>query len=359
MEESMKRKAKVKRAKKADGKLTVIPQQIPVAIPQNVEINPMMLIQQGVAQGIDLDKLQKLMELQERFEKNEAQKAFTIALNAFKANPPEVFKSKNVNFDTSHGRTDYDYAPLDVVADVIGQSLSKHGLSFRWDINNKTADVLEVSCVLTHEKGHSERVSIIGKPDVSGSKNGIQSIGSTITYLERYSLFAVTGIAAKNQDDDGHGASARPNVQYKDKPKPAPTATVAVNQTEPIKDNFPKPHNPATPQQEKGKMSIEIGENLLIPSGKFKGTKFIDAPSWWLEWLFLQCTTPDKVQEILDKKVNTVVAELQQKLPLSDQQLSALIEKKFGFKTWKEMTYPEKKEIYQILNDDYKSRGKT
>ena len=39
--------------------------------------------------------------------------------------------------------------------------------------------------------------------DTSGSKNAIQSIGSTITYLERYSLLALTGLAAHEMDDDG------------------------------------------------------------------------------------------------------------------------------------------------------------
>lgn len=40
-------------------------------------------------------------------------------------------------------------------------------------------------------------------PDNSGSKNAIQAVGSTVTYLQRYTLLAATGLAAAGQDDDG------------------------------------------------------------------------------------------------------------------------------------------------------------
>ena len=41
-----------------------------------VAITPMQMIAQAVAQGADIDKLQKLMDLQERWEANEARKAY-------------------------------------------------------------------------------------------------------------------------------------------------------------------------------------------------------------------------------------------------------------------------------------------
>ena len=45
-----------------------------------------------------------------------------------------------------------------------------------------------------------------GTPDNSGSKNSIQAIGSTTTYLQRYTLFSILGLAA-GEDDDGSAAS--------------------------------------------------------------------------------------------------------------------------------------------------------
>ncbi len=39
--------------------------------------------------------------------------------------------------------------------------------------------------------------------DTSGSKNMVQARGSTITYLERYTLCAILGIATADEDMDG------------------------------------------------------------------------------------------------------------------------------------------------------------
>ncbi len=46
-------------------------------------------------------------------------------------------------------------------------------------------------------------------PDTSGSKNSIQAIGSTVSYLQRYTLFAILGLASTDQDNDG-GAPTKP-----------------------------------------------------------------------------------------------------------------------------------------------------
>lgn len=163
-------------------------------------VTPMQMLQMAVEQGADLDKLQKLMDLQERWEANEARKAYVVAMSAFKKDPPEIFKNKHV----AYNQVDYHHATLDHITNVISLAMSPHGLSFRWDVDQ--GESIKVSCVVTHEQGHSERVTLGATADKSGSKNDIQAIGSTITYLQRYTLLAATGLAAKGMDDDGRGA---------------------------------------------------------------------------------------------------------------------------------------------------------
>ncbi len=178
-------------------------------------ITPMQMLQIAVEQNADLDKMTKLMDLQERWEANEAKKAFVVAINAFKADPPKLTRDKHVDFSTSKGRTEYDHATLDQVSTVIGEALSKHGISHRWE-TSQTNGAIGVTCVLTHELGHSERVSLESQPDASGGKNAIQAIGSTVTYLQRYTLLAATGIAVQNGDDDGAGTSAPIDANQKE-----------------------------------------------------------------------------------------------------------------------------------------------
>ena len=144
----------------------------------------------------DVNKLTQLLELRERWEKTEARKAFVAAMNEFKKSPPIITKNKEVSF----GNTHYNHATLDHVCDVVISGLSKHGISHRWTVA-QDAGLIKVTCILTHEQGHSEETTLMGAPDASGAKNSIQQIGSTVTYLQRYTLLAATGLAASNDSD--------------------------------------------------------------------------------------------------------------------------------------------------------------
>lgn len=162
-------------------------------------LTPLALIEIATRQGAGVDQLERLMALQERFEKNEARKAYYEAIDKFKANPPDISKNKHVKF----GNTEYDHATLDHVTAEVTKALSSVGISHSW----KTEQIdgkIRVSCVLTHRQGHSESTSLEAPADASGSKNAIQAIGSAVTYLQRYTLLAATGLAVKGMDSDGH-----------------------------------------------------------------------------------------------------------------------------------------------------------
>lgn len=152
----------------------------------------------------DVAKLQALLMVKKEWEADEARKAFVVALSKFKESPPEIFKTRQVDYQLSTGgRTKYKHAALDDASQAIGLALSAVGISHRWNVEQK--EKIKVTCTLTHALGHSESVAMEAMPDTSGSKNSIQAIGSTVSYLQRYTLFAAAGIAPKNVDDDGRG----------------------------------------------------------------------------------------------------------------------------------------------------------
>jgi hypothetical protein len=161
----------------------------------------MALLKMATMQGADLAKLEKLMELQFRWEDNQAKKAFVTAMNAFKAHPPEIQKNKGAAFQGRGSAVSYRYATLDNVCDQITSSLGEHGISHRWKVDQKDS-MIRVTCILTHDMGHSEETTLEGHADETGAKNAIQAIGSTVTYLQRYTLLAATGLAVQNQDTD-------------------------------------------------------------------------------------------------------------------------------------------------------------
>ena len=173
--------------------------------PLSADSAGLMRIIDKAAQSPDFDvaKLSALLDVKERWEQAEARKAYVAAITLFKANAPQIIKDKEVSFGA--GKTAYKHATLDKASEQIGHALADYGLSHSWSVEQKDGGLISVTCVLTHSMGHSERVSMQATPDTSGSKNSIQAIGSTVSYLQRYTLFAATGLAPKGADDDAQG----------------------------------------------------------------------------------------------------------------------------------------------------------
>lgn len=158
--------------------------------------------------NFDTDRLMRLLELKERYDATEARKAFTVAMAAFKADPPKIVKNKHVAYRNNKGGvTEYDHATHSEVTEKIAAGLGAHGLSHRWNVEQSDGRI-RVTCIITHSLGHSEQVALTATADDSGSKNAIQAVGSTITYLQRYTLLAATGLTSADMDhadDDGGG----------------------------------------------------------------------------------------------------------------------------------------------------------
>lgn len=158
-------------------------------------MTPMVMLDRAVASGASVEVLEKLMGLQERFEANNARKAFDAAISRAKAKLPVIFKG---NEKTGAGGT-YRYEDLAAIARAIDPILAAEGLSYRF--RTESNGVVKVTCIISHRDGHSEENALSSAPDTSGSKNAIQAIGSAVTYLQRYSLKAALGLAASKDDD--------------------------------------------------------------------------------------------------------------------------------------------------------------
>lgn len=177
-------------------------------------VTPTQILAQAYEKGASIEQLTQLLELQDRYyaqqekqEKREAEKAFNLALSEFKKGAPVITKDKRVQYTKKDGSVvDYKHASLSNVVYTINDLLANHGLTATWDTNQESG-LVRVTCVVSHRLGHSKSVSLLGSPDDSGGKNGIQAIGSTISYLQRYSLLAAVGLATEEQDDDGRGAN--------------------------------------------------------------------------------------------------------------------------------------------------------
>lgn len=142
--------------------------------------------------SVDVDKFERLMLMKERVEANAARKAFNAAVAVAKGEIGLIVKN-------AKGHNDKAYADFAAIASVVDPVLAAHGLTYRF--RTQQTDRINVTCILSHSDGHSEETTLAGPPDTSGSKNAIQAIGSTLTYLQRYSLIQSLGLAATKDDD--------------------------------------------------------------------------------------------------------------------------------------------------------------
>lgn len=108
--------------------------------------------------------------------------------NASKDRTNPAFKSK--------------YADLASVRDAVNEPLSKAGIAYV-QAAQTTADGVSVETRLIHTSGQWFACTVGAVPKAYDP----QSIGSAITYLRRYGLMSMAGIAP--EDDDGNVASGR------------------------------------------------------------------------------------------------------------------------------------------------------
>lgn len=178
------------------------PDAIAIQLPP-AEPTPATLLQMAITKGVDIAQLEKLMDLQERWEKGEARKKFFAALAEFQSRVPIITKNKEAGFEgRTGGSVKYSYATLGQIISQIQEPLRDCGLSYRWEIVETESHII-VKCLVTHKDGHTEATQMGGKADTTGAKNEIQSRGSTITYLRRYTLTGVLGIGTAEEDNDG------------------------------------------------------------------------------------------------------------------------------------------------------------
>ena len=178
------------------------------------EVNPLALLQAAIDKGASVEQLTVLMGLAERWEANQARKAFNVSFSEFKSEVVTLVKNQTVKDGPLKGKK---YVDKFGAVDAITPALSKHGLSHSWKITKDEKDWIEVTCILRHALGHSESVSMGAAPDTGPGRNAIQARSSANSYLERITFLAVTGMAAADEDDDGNGGEA---------PKIAPTIPV-------------------------------------------------------------------------------------------------------------------------------------
>lgn len=172
--------------------------QVPASQPSESAAILSLIERMAVNPDIDPERVERFIELRRQMARDDARAQFDASIAEAKAKIPPVVRNRK-------GHNDKSYADFAAYARVVDPVLAQHGLSYRF--RTQQSDKISVTCILSHKAGHSEETTLAGPADASGSKNAIQAIGSTLTYLQRYTLVQALGLAAAD-DDDGAAAGA-------------------------------------------------------------------------------------------------------------------------------------------------------
>jgi len=162
---------------------------------QNTVHNSLSMIERvAMSPDVTMEKLEQLMQMQERIEERNARKAYDSAIADMQAELPRVAENGK-----SHNNK---YALLEDINDAVRPTLQRHGFAIKFDLEQPEGVVI-VRATLSHREGHREDACVTLPLDTSGSKSAVQSVGSTISYGKRYTICALLNIST-GDDIDGN-----------------------------------------------------------------------------------------------------------------------------------------------------------
>lgn len=163
------------------------------------------LMEMALNSGADIAVIERLVALKEKEDDRIAERDFIGAMAYFKKQCPIIKKLKKGH--------NCKFAGLDDIAEQIKDVLFEAGLTYRFEQEQSDKEIV-VRCIVSHKSGHSESSEMRSIADTSGSKNAVQAIGSTFTYLRRYTLTGALGIATADDDIDGRLPEKEEPAEY-------------------------------------------------------------------------------------------------------------------------------------------------
>lgn len=159
---------------------------------------------------VDVSKMERLLEMQERVLARDAEASFNQALARLKSRLPRIAKTGVILL--KDGKTRIPYAKYEDIHEAIAPLMHDEGFTVSYSselVANGT--LLEIRATFRHADGHQD----VGKAylpltDDSGAKNRVQGAGSILSYGKRYALCQYLDIVTEGEDDNGSQAGAQP-----------------------------------------------------------------------------------------------------------------------------------------------------
>jgi len=159
--------------------------------------------------SVDIDKMERLIAMQERVQAQQAKADFVTAKVAMRPELPEVqARGRIVIKDKNTGEITQEtpFAKFEDLQAAVDPILTKNGFDLSYKNGLSPDGKVRVTTILAHIGGHSEETYFDLPHDSSGSKNAVQAVGSSTSYAKRYGLTSILNIRIVGEDDDGMAA---------------------------------------------------------------------------------------------------------------------------------------------------------
>lgn len=166
---------------------------------------PLSLMTLMVEKQVDPDALKSMMDLYERHQTYEAEKAWNAAMVAAQAEMPVVVR------DAVNSHLKSKYARLESVNAAIKPVYTRHGFALTFGTEEaKVPNTIRVYADVLHAGGFCRRTVADIPLDGQGMKGGSnmnapQAAGSTLTYGQRYVTCLAFNVTVADQDTDAVG----------------------------------------------------------------------------------------------------------------------------------------------------------
>jgi hypothetical protein len=166
--------------------------------------------------SVDVEKLERILAMQERLLAKEAEQQFNGAKARIKKNLADVRIVKNravlYNIVKDHpekGQAEaFKYAPLEEIHKHLAPLLTDEDMDLSYSDEPQPDGRISCRGRLKHlPSGHYEDSFMAGPMDTTGGKSNIQAVGSTNSYLRRYIACNIFNIVVVGDDDDGTGGT--------------------------------------------------------------------------------------------------------------------------------------------------------
>ena len=156
--------------------------------------------------SVDIDKMERLMQMHERLVMRDAEQAFNTALNAAQS------EMGRISADANNPQTKSRYATYGKLDSVLRPIYARHGFALSFDTGTDApADMVRVIARVTHSGGFTRSYHADMPADGKGAKGGdvmtkTHATGAAMSYGMRYLLKMIFNVAIGEEDQDGNAA---------------------------------------------------------------------------------------------------------------------------------------------------------